>query len=340
MRRSALLDYLTLRLPLRPNPQPLPVPAPPYLSLTWCRELGRRFLSPERPQLDRARAVASRFRRQNVDARAAWEAMIGEGLLPMSFADDPARRFVQEPVDQGMLESNSMRLLAAPQTVEAAVTVASDLEGVVAAEAAGAEWLARLHSFERPARARSGGGDHDGAEGVAWRILPNVQGIDSLTHVATDVGAALEKASMRLHTLDEESAFLDGATERWPNAGRRLRARIEARENPSAPAPDEPEGADEIPRVGMLLALGALRAALLWSAAARLDLRVPASQFWTARVKGRPVRVADELDPHQALLAVLWRGYLVQRPSGGRLVLAGRPSDPGRMSRMFHKVPA
>ena len=340
MRRSALLDYLTLRLPLRPNPQPPPAPAPAYLSLPWCRELGRRFLSPERPQLDRARAVASRFRRQNADARAAWEAMIGEGLLPMSFADDPARRFMQEPVDQSMLESTSLRLLAAPQTVEAAVTVASDLDGILAAEEAGAEWLKRLHTFERPDRARWARRDHDGAEGVAWRILPNVWDIARLVDTASVLVVALAKASMVLQTRAEEDAFIEGVTERWPNAGRRLRAHINARENPSAPAPEEPEGEDEIPRIGVVLALEALRAALLWSAASRLDLRASASVFWSARVRYGSFRIAEEPDPHEALLAVLWRGYLVQRPSGGFLVLAGRPSDPQRMSRMFHKVPA
>lgn len=338
MRRSALLDYLTLRLPLRPlRPNP---PTPPYLSLAWCRELGRRFLSPERPQIDRARAVASRFRRQNADARAAWEAMIGEGLLPTSFADDPARRFVQEPVDQSMLTSTSRRLLAVPQTVEGVVTVASDLDGILAAEAAGTEWLKRLHSFERPERARHAGVDHDGAEGVAWRIVPNAQGVAGLIDTAMDLTVALAKISMEAQTRMEEDAFIEGVTERWPNAGRRLRGRIDARENPSAPPPEEPDGEDEIPRMGIVLALGALRAALLWRMASRLDLRVPASLFWSARAKYRPIRIAEEPDPHAALLAALWRGYLVQHPTGGFLVLAGRPSDPRRMSRMFHKATA
>jgi hypothetical protein len=76
------------------------------------------FLKPTRALLEPARAATL-----GVDGRDAWSALVASGILPESFRDDPARRFL----------SNG-ELVAAPTELETCLALGSDVPGVLRAE--------------------------------------------------------------------------------------------------------------------------------------------------------------------------------------------------------------
>jgi hypothetical protein len=107
--------------------------------------LAARMFRPSRPNLDAARAVIAGER----DPSAAWLKLASQGLIPSSFTDGSRRfAFSADPAPAQLTqEVQSGRLFDHPPTMEAVLTLAADPDGMLAAERALGELLARLEPW-------------------------------------------------------------------------------------------------------------------------------------------------------------------------------------------------
>ena len=109
--------------------------------------LGSSLLRPDAAREREAREVVGRTR----SAREAWERLSARGLIPDRWVDDEGMRHVAEPFRQtedGFGHGRAAKPAPSPSCVEAAVTLASDAEGVEAAGQFGKEWYWRMrHTF-------------------------------------------------------------------------------------------------------------------------------------------------------------------------------------------------
>ncbi|MFV8752766.1 ankyrin repeat domain-containing protein [Nannocystaceae bacterium ST9] len=133
--------------------------------------LERRFLRPDRAALDEAILAAPTGPR-------VWQRAIAAGRLPISWTDDPLRRFraseaqlrrtpeLAAELAPGLatgLGGSGRFLTAVPSDRQAARLLASDPQGMLEAERLAREWIAALLPFGVDARARR----------IAWRIAGN-----------------------------------------------------------------------------------------------------------------------------------------------------------------------
>jgi hypothetical protein len=93
----------------------------------------RRIFQPARKRLTDARASTESVR----SAHEAWRILAEKSIIPSDWLDDDDRRFIAVQ-DDGLRIGNNLSkrppALPTPSTVRAAVTIASDVEGVLAAE--------------------------------------------------------------------------------------------------------------------------------------------------------------------------------------------------------------
>ncbi|PRP90454.1 Ankyrin repeats (3 copies) [Enhygromyxa salina] len=130
-------------------------------------ELERRFLRPERADLDEL-AAAIEYRGRDPGA-AVWQRAIDAGRLPPGWADEPNRRFraTRAELEQlGLIERGRggprhVRL-ATPATARAALLFASDPEGLAAAEGLARALVSRFEIWGCPPATR-----------VVWRLAGN-----------------------------------------------------------------------------------------------------------------------------------------------------------------------
>ncbi len=129
--------------------------------LVLFRGVGRNFLRPERRREDEVRAIVGATR----SVVEVWERLSTRGVLPHRWLDEPARSFLREPFATygtrglGNAVANAM---PRPPSVEAAVTMASDVPGVERAEEAVRTWHVRQKQFF----------DLPPLRGFVWRVLP------------------------------------------------------------------------------------------------------------------------------------------------------------------------
>lgn len=89
---------------------------------------------PQSPRLERARAALAGL----FEARSCWEALASHGVIPMAWVDDDARGFALRTRD------GESRRAPFPPLPQAALSLAADPEGVLAAEAIAREIAARF----------------------------------------------------------------------------------------------------------------------------------------------------------------------------------------------------
>ncbi len=94
--------------------------------------VGSRLASPPRPKLAEARAAVEGA----TSGAEAWQRLFERGLIPEALYRSPARRFAVANTERttSTAGSDRLELHAAPATIEAAVTLASDAAGVLEAE--------------------------------------------------------------------------------------------------------------------------------------------------------------------------------------------------------------
>lgn len=128
------------------------------------RDVASSFMRPSRVALDAARSAVAGVRGRG----EAWERLYARGVIPDGFLPGGAARwFLREPWPAaGSITRGRLAELVgdAPDSVEAAVTISSDVPGVLAAE----QLAAQLHAA---ASAITGMGRF---AGVIWRVLPSV----------------------------------------------------------------------------------------------------------------------------------------------------------------------
>jgi len=109
----------------------------------------RQLLRPRRGRLTEARAAIEGIS----DPSQAWSALLQCGIVPASWNNDPGRRFIAVGDDGLRVGSNdSLRPpeSAAPVTIRAALAIACDVEGVLAAEADARTCAAALVVWQAP----------------------------------------------------------------------------------------------------------------------------------------------------------------------------------------------
>lgn len=130
------------------------------MSLQRWTLLAHRALRPERPRLAEARAIVAGL----ADVRSAWGALAARGLVPATELPRGAyRSTVVEPAARWTVWTPEQHVTALPSTVDAAVTLAADPNGILRASAQAIEARTRLHppiDNSTSALAR-----------VAWRVV-------------------------------------------------------------------------------------------------------------------------------------------------------------------------
>ena len=122
----------------------------------------RFFLAPRRESLGEIRALVARA----ADAKEAWHHLASLKRIPSSWADDPVRRFVDEPGDPAdssrpTREPAFASHLPHPSTIEHCALFASDAAGVAAVEAASRDLVERLRPWGAPPFSRA-----------VWWVIP------------------------------------------------------------------------------------------------------------------------------------------------------------------------
>ncbi|MBX3190335.1 MAG: hypothetical protein KF819_25270 [Labilithrix sp.] len=100
------------------------------------------FLRPSRAREARARDVVS----ATTNPHRAWRELAERGVIPAEWLDDARRRFILVEDDGLRIGSNNAAppALAHPSTIRACITIASDPEGVLKAEAAARAYMTTL----------------------------------------------------------------------------------------------------------------------------------------------------------------------------------------------------
>lgn len=134
--------------------------------LSACETLGRGMFRPSSSGRQAAIDAAASTRR--VDE--VWERFSVRDIIPTEWVNDGRRLFAREPApsnffrddDRSRPSSPSIELRDFPTCVEAAVTIASDVAGVLRAERSAQEWYWRWSTMRRMPQ----------FAGVIWRVLP------------------------------------------------------------------------------------------------------------------------------------------------------------------------
>ncbi len=149
--------FLFARIAIQSPPSDMAALRP--LDLNRLRDLGARYLAPERPRLDEVRRAVGATRRKT----EVWERLATRDLIPPEWVENPGRRFAVEPL-RPWSSLPTASLSATPTSVEAMVTLASDVSGVLRAEEAVLEWHNRWRVLWAGPR----------LDGFLWRVLPRV----------------------------------------------------------------------------------------------------------------------------------------------------------------------
>jgi len=247
------------------------------------------------------------------NAREAWEALATRGIIPAAWVDDPAREYA---VGGGAT-------CAHPPTTGACVLLASDVPGVLRAEALADEALARLRPWELTASGPR-----------RWVFLrrgvrvslepPRLTGMETIVELVRaftgvprgDVPYDREHWWTRLKDQWSEVRALGLATEDASDDAVRAAA-AELLTPPSVLRNDHPTAE------GALASLGPV--ARCWSALRKTSLRLPTRAELTqlgvrlppaaalpTRPGRAPPRLADLPDPFEPLLALWSLGYALR----------------------------
>ena len=323
--------------------------------------LGSSLLRPDAAREREAREVVGRTR----SAREAWERLSARGLIPDRWVDDEGMRHVAEPFRQtedGFGHGRAARPATSPSCVEAAVTLASDAEGVEAAGQFGKEWYWRMrHTFiSRP------------FAGCLWRVLPAtstlwVRHVSSLgpSLLVSSVGSALRACG-----ADDRMAWAipeeEGLPQRVVSAMRDVQASVRAAAEGFNDAHDdgaqvwgeaswsawrwyqlapEPRASLWFPAPIIGVVTNVIAGAVMFDRAAGMGGRVLGSVggvgnpfFGRALLDGR-VSAGDDLssidNPYAPILDVFARGYVPggfhTDSSGTWVVLMAAALDPAKM---------
>ncbi len=133
-------------------------------------DLCQRFL---RPSEGREDAIRSSFASSSTRGSAArfWETLATRGFIPDTWVQAVDRSFVREPWGQTFDVAPKaplwliprVRRVAHPTTIEAAITLAADVPGVLRAEESARQAYARRAAILADVRPLAG---------IAWRVLP------------------------------------------------------------------------------------------------------------------------------------------------------------------------
>ncbi len=145
----------------------IPTRPDPAEEAVALRSLGAGFLAPARDAEAAVRAAIGGTKNR----AAAWERLSTRGLTPNDWVEHPERRFVVEPMSAqkdrvapgGVRVPIRLATFAHPPSIEGAVTLASDVEGVRKAEAYARELVGRYAALIPLAP----------WGGVLWRVLPS-----------------------------------------------------------------------------------------------------------------------------------------------------------------------
>ena len=125
-------------------------------------DLGSSFLAPRRAREDEAREVVGKTR----GLAEVWERLNSRGLVSDDLFQSDRRMFSSNPLTQNGWYPRDPTLLCErhPDSVEAAITIASDAAGVARAESITTEWYG-LFEGRGPEAKR--------LLGIVWRVLPS-----------------------------------------------------------------------------------------------------------------------------------------------------------------------
>lgn len=270
--------------------------------------VGGNLLSP--PTRDPSAAADAAGASRSV--ASVWERMSARGVIPDDWVQSDARRFSLEPWRPlSRADGSRARWSQTPPTVEAAVTIASDVAGVTRAEQSAREWHWRLAPFLRLSP----------FGGVVWRVLRVTPGARDLWPTVASghpLACGVSRAALVSMLLAlGASPDLQWSSENDP----RLPAEVAGSMRRASAAIRAAEGARAARLAGesdmMILAIDAV---IFFDDASRLGGRVhsesrgTSSKFFDDAVAYGAVAVGDRLssipNPHAPALDILANGYL------------------------------
>jgi hypothetical protein len=162
--------------------------------------LSANLVRPARPRLAEARAAVGGA----ADGNEAWRRLHGAGLVPPALFAASDRRFAVVDVQADLPSANAegVAFTAAPSSVDAAIALAADAEGVLEAERLGRIQRERLVPWGAPE-----------PTGVDWLVLTHLVGFNFeqgpiFNRALYSLEYALEEVGIDIRTLRPEMPWL------------------------------------------------------------------------------------------------------------------------------------